>query len=142
LCWQPLGGESVNDHFHPSASASNHCRSILKIGLEHGTRAAPQIQSTIGFYTELFRKKCNLSWEQACAEAQKYAAHIHQHYPALETEMQGIAKGARVAYEEILALNVRSELFFGAALDGCTSLSWKTNESSFVAQNWDVSNGP
>jgi isopenicillin-N N-acyltransferase-like protein len=53
--------------------------------------------------------------------------------------MRGIAEGAGVTYEEILALNVRSELFFGAALDGCTSLSWKTDTASFVAQNWDVS---
>ncbi|KAK5457057.1 hypothetical protein LTS15_004838 [Exophiala xenobiotica] len=115
-----------------------HCTgSPFEIGLEHGTKATAQIRSTIAFYADLFRKKCNLSWEAACHEAKKFVAHIHRHYPHLETEMRGIAEGAGVSYEEILALNVRSELFFGAALDGCTSLSWKTDTASFVAQNWD-----
>jgi len=52
--------------------------------------------------------------------------------------MHGIADGAGVTYEEILALNVRTELMFGLFSDGCTSLSWRTNGASLVAQNWDV----
>ncbi|KIW44969.1 uncharacterized protein PV06_03398 [Exophiala oligosperma] len=111
--------------------------SSFEIGLEHGTNAKPQIQSTIAFYTDLFLRKCNLTWQAACNEADKFTPHIHERYPHLENEMQGIAKGAGLGYNEILALNVRSELFFGAALDGCTSLSWKTGKASFVAQNWD-----
>ncbi|KIW68504.1 hypothetical protein PV04_04446 [Phialophora macrospora] len=114
------------------------CRgSPWEIGLEHGTKAAPQIRNTIQFYTELFQRKVNLNWDQACAEAQKYAPHIHQHYLALESEMQGIAQGSGVKYEELLALNVRSEMFFGAALDGCTSISWRTEDSCLMGQNWD-----
>ncbi|KAL2416066.1 Isopenicillin-N N-acyltransferase [Exophiala dermatitidis] len=109
----------------------------FEIGLEHGTKAAPQIASTIQFYADLFQKKVKLSWEQACSEAKRFVPHIHQYYPHLESEMQGIAKGAGVTYEEILALNVRSELFFGAALDGCTSLSWETDSTCYLAQNWD-----
>ncbi|EXJ85967.1 hypothetical protein A1O1_06336 [Capronia coronata CBS 617.96] len=109
----------------------------FEIGFEHGTKAAPQIASTISFYADLFQKKCHLSWKQACSKANGFAPHIHENYPHLEIEMQGIAQGAGVAYEEILALNVRSELFFGAALDGCTALSWKTGATCYLAQNWD-----
>ncbi|KAI1612800.1 isopenicillin-N N-acyltransferase [Exophiala viscosa] len=108
-----------------------------EVGFEHGTKAASQIHSTIHFYTDLFHKKCNLSWEEACKKAQEYAPHIHEHYPALEAEMRAIAQGAGVAYDNILALNVRSELVFGASMDGCTSISWKTDDNCYLGQNWD-----
>jgi isopenicillin-N N-acyltransferase-like protein len=32
---------------------------------------------------------------------------------------------------------VRTEIAFGLFSDGCTALSWRTNKSSFLAQNWD-----
>lgn len=40
-------------------------------------------------------------------------------------------------YLSILALNVRTEIAYGMSQDGCTALSWKTESSSFLAQNWD-----
>lgn len=40
-------------------------------------------------------------------------------------------------YLSILAMNVRTEIAFGLARDGCTAIFWKTNTSSFLAQNWD-----
>ena len=49
----------------------------------------------------------------------------------------GVADGADVPYLSILALNVRTEIAYGLARDGCTAISWKTDTSSFLAQNWD-----
>ena len=40
-------------------------------------------------------------------------------------------------YLFILALNVRTEIAYGLARDGCTAIFWKTETSSFLAQNWD-----
>ena len=40
-------------------------------------------------------------------------------------------------YLSILAMNVRTEIAFGLAREGCTAISWKGNKSSFLAQNWD-----
>lgn len=40
-------------------------------------------------------------------------------------------------YLSILALNVRTEIAYGLARDGCTAIFWKTDTSSFLAQNWD-----
>ncbi|KAL9118451.1 MAG: hypothetical protein Q9187_005003 [Circinaria calcarea] len=34
-------------------------------------------------------------------------------------------------------MNVRTEIAYGMFSDGCTALSWKTDEASFLAQNWD-----
>lgn len=49
----------------------------------------------------------------------------------------GIANGANVPYLSILAMNVRTEIAYGLARDGCTAVFWKTDTSSFLAQNWD-----
>ena len=49
----------------------------------------------------------------------------------------GVATGANVPYLSILAMNVRTEIAFGLATDGCTAISWNANQSSFLAQNWD-----
>lgn len=50
----------------------------------------------------------------------------------------GIATGSGVDFADILAINVRTEITFGLFSDACTALSWLTDESSFLAQNWDV----
>jgi isopenicillin-N N-acyltransferase-like protein len=51
--------------------------------------------------------------------------------------MRGVADGSGNDLESIIALNVRTEIAYGMLSDGCTALSWKTSDSSFLAQNWD-----
>ncbi len=34
-------------------------------------------------------------------------------------------------------MNVRTEIAYGMFSDGCTALSWKAGDASFLAQNWD-----
>ena len=34
-------------------------------------------------------------------------------------------------------MNVRTEITFGLAMDGCTAVYWKNDTSSLLAQNWD-----
>lgn len=38
---------------------------------------------------------------------------------------------------DIIALNYRTETSFGLFSDGCTALSWRTDDASYLAQNWD-----
>lgn len=49
----------------------------------------------------------------------------------------GLAEGAGVQLADIIAINVRTEIAFGLFSDGCTSMSWKTDYASYLAQNWD-----
>jgi isopenicillin-N N-acyltransferase like protein len=49
----------------------------------------------------------------------------------------GLADGAGVILPDIIACNVRTEIAFGMFSDGCTALSWRTSNSSWLAQNWD-----
>ena len=52
--------------------------------------------------------------------------------------MHGVADGADVSFESILALNVRTEIVYGLSKDdGCTAISWQQNHEAFLAQNWD-----
>ncbi|KDQ52249.1 hypothetical protein JAAARDRAFT_184419 [Jaapia argillacea MUCL 33604] len=108
-----------------------------EIGLVHGTKAATQIHRGIKFYSQLFYESAKLQWPAVCEKALQFASLIEQKFPAFREEMQAIAKGAGVTYADILALNVRTEITFGLFNDGCTSLSWKTDKKSFLAQNWD-----
>lgn len=62
-----------------------------------------------------------------------------EQWPMFHQEMQGIADGSGRDLLDIVALNVRTEINFGLFSDGCTSLSWHTNDHAWLAQNWDVS---
>jgi isopenicillin-N N-acyltransferase-like protein len=54
-----------------------------------------------------------------------------------DTSSLGIAEGAKVEVSDIIAINVRTEITFGLFSDGCTALSWRTDQASYLAQNWD-----
>ncbi|KZT54897.1 AAT-domain-containing protein [Calocera cornea HHB12733] len=108
-----------------------------EIGLEHGAKAARQIKSGIEYYKLQFGRTSALTWPEVCNTAMKFDPQLQERYPWLREEMQAIADSAGVQYPEILALNFRQEIIFGLYADGCTSLAWKTTETSFLAQNWD-----
>ena len=50
----------------------------------------------------------------------------------------GLAEGASAPFESVLALNVRTEIAYGMFKDdGCTALSWSSDDRAILAQNWD-----
>jgi isopenicillin-N N-acyltransferase like protein len=88
----------------------------------------------------MFMRSAKLTWPQVRLEAVKFLPTLQQ--PAwmpLVEEMRGVADGAGLDFEDILTLNVRTEIAYGMFSDGCTAFSWKVGEKSFLAQNWDVS---
>ncbi|KAI9695476.1 MAG: hypothetical protein M1820_008578 [Bogoriella megaspora] len=110
----------------------------FEIGYTHGRAASAQIQSGLQFYQSLFEKQCRLNWNQVCDTALKFLPFLESRHPDLVEEMKGVASGAGVPFPSILALNVRTEIAYGMfQSDGCTALSWKTGDASFLAQNWD-----
>jgi len=108
-----------------------------QVGYKHGSTAKTQITRSLAFYQRLFQERSKMDWETVKSFALKYQLYLLENFPKYVTEMQGIAEGAGVGYEDILALNVRTEIAFGAFNDGCTALSWKAGERSLLAQNWD-----
>jgi len=108
-----------------------------EIGFTHGRTASTQIDRTISFYTSRFATTASLPWSRVLEIASSFSAPIATKWPTYHEEMRGIAAGAGVTILDIIAINVRTEISFGLFSDGCTALSWKTGDVSFLAQNWD-----
>jgi isopenicillin-N N-acyltransferase-like protein len=108
-----------------------------QIGHHHGTLAAPLVRGSIAFYTSFFRRKASLTWPEACTFATQFTPFLTAHFPAYLEEMRGLAAGAGTDLASVLALNVRTEIGYGLATDGCTAFGWKSASGSFLAQNWD-----
>ena len=97
------------------------------------------MKGSIEFYENFFRKQSKLSWPEVLEVAKEFQPNLQSKWPEMVQEMQGIADGAGVDFNDILALNVRTEIAYGMYSDGCTAFAWKTKDSSFLAQNWDWS---
>lgn len=86
-----------------------------------------------------------MSWPAVVQEAERYVKPLEQVAPRYLQEIQGIAEGAGLLFLDILALNVRTEINFGLFTDeaktmdppsdGCTSMSWRTVDTSWLCQN-------
>jgi isopenicillin-N N-acyltransferase like protein len=116
------------------------------LGVSHGTQAAPQIQGSLSFYAAFFLEKSGLSWPAVREVAARFEPVVQRALPDLGEEMRGIAEGAGVAFLDVLALNVRTEIAYGLMSDGCTAFGWlhdgaKNGKMSYLAQNWDWSCG-
>ena len=69
--------------------------------------------------------------------AAKFEPLLQEKWPHYREELKGVASGAGVPYLSILALNVRTEIAYGMSKDGCTAVFWRSELSTFLAQNWD-----
>jgi isopenicillin-N N-acyltransferase like protein len=91
----------------------------------------------MSFYAGLFAKTAKLDWPKVQELALTFEPVMRRKWPAYLEEMSAVAEGAGVELADIIAINVRTEINFGLFSDGCTALSWRTEDSSFLAQNWD-----
>jgi isopenicillin-N N-acyltransferase-like protein len=121
-------------------------------GGSYGEQAKKRIARSIEHYSEQAAR-----WKLERAEIDKI---IHSYIPAVRkfdenylTEMQGIADGAGVRFEDIFLLNARTEVMklafkpelrarlLGETNDGCTSVKVMreaTSDGQLIhAQNWD-----
>lgn len=116
-----------------------------QIGLTIGTEAAAQVHNCIRSYRDQFAAVAGLAWDEAKRLAQQYRAVIARYNPDYIEEIQGIADGAGVTFDDILLLNCRSEVvlrgFADAVPDGCTAVaatpSKTDGHSTLIGQNWD-----
>jgi len=92
--------------------------SPYEIGLQHGTAARGQISRGIDFYAGLFKTKSDMSWTEVTPYASKFLPYLKSTWPLYVSEMEGIAAGSGVEFLDILAMNVRTEIAFGAFSDG------------------------
>jgi isopenicillin-N N-acyltransferase-like protein len=117
-----------------------------ELGRQHGEAAKPQIRESIGYYKESFKRITGLEWAEIRRSAPRWIAPIESYLPGITDEIRGIAEGAGVAFEEVLALNARGELsthnpFADEAEEGCSSYAILPPASGdghvYCGQNWD-----
>lgn len=132
-----------------------------QIGYLHGTNARDGIARAVEFYAKLFMKHSKLSWPEVQALASDFDGVIQSKWPRYYQELKGwvlrwhhatetlicyvttgIADGAGRQLNDIIALNVRTEIVFGQFSDGCTSLYYRGDGSVYMGQNWDVRFSP
>jgi isopenicillin-N N-acyltransferase-like protein len=116
-------------------------------GKRYGSLCSMFIQDVIAFYRRIFEVKSNLSWDQSLAKAKEFVPFIRDYDSEIMEEMEGIAAGAGRPLEEVVALNVRSELLFllaarkEALKPCCTSVAVLPPAAQqgqiLLAQNWD-----
>ena len=131
------------EHFYAELSGTPY-----EIGYGHGSLAKEYVYKSIETYKDQFKNSAGVDWEDAKKAAPKYIPYIKDYDPDLLEEMQGVADGAGLDLEDIIALNARSEVLMTMKkktaeqlLDGCTNIAVgperTTNGHTLLAHNWD-----
>lgn len=113
--------------------------SPYEVGVCHGTQARERIAVCLANYQRLFLETANADWTESKRRAAQFLPSLTKSVPDLVSEMQGIAAGAGLEFEDILALNLRSEIALTNYTDGCTAIAKADVGTSTVllAENWD-----
>ena len=115
-------------------------------GVQHGERAAERVAKTIDFYLGVFGRRSGLTLDDVRERARAFLLQIEAIDSAIAAELRGIAVGARQQLEDIVAVNCRTELMYGAsrgnrAATECTTIvalpSATRNKGLIVGKNWD-----
>lgn len=118
-------------------------------GRAYGESAHAEIHASADYYRRAFELSTGLDWAAIRGVARRWRAPVEAAAPDLLTEMDGIAEGANLHPDEILALNARGEIvrnrITAAPAEGCTSfalLPKATGDSDvYCGQNWDWRTG-
>lgn len=119
----------------------------LERGTAYGGLARDRVRGSLTAYSAAF-SAAGCSWGDAQRTGRGHRDAIHDVDPALGVELTGIAGGAGVEEDDILALNARTEIMArwggGGAprtADGCTAVAVAARRTAdghaLLAQNWD-----
>ena len=133
----------INKNLFPIITASG---TPYEIGLIHGREAKKQVEISINTYKAMFWDYSHIRWEDACSYARTFISTINEYDPDYMEEIRGIAGGSGYGTDEILALNVRSEIVLqggqiSSNTDGCTTFVFTPmvteTGTTLLGQNWD-----
>ena len=118
-------------------------------GRSYGAQTGDRVAIGIAGYERALLHFAGWNWTRVRQEARSFLAPIDARFPRYVEEMRGIAEGAGVGFEDILALNVRTEIMFAGQVRTaeassppaeCTSLGALPQAAgghTIIAQNWD-----
>jgi isopenicillin-N N-acyltransferase-like protein len=102
------------------------------------------VHRSVEVYERIFAHYAELAWPQVRERAAPFVEAIDAYDVQLLPELEGIAEGAGLDAEDVLALNLRTEVMFGldarvahAAMKECTAVGRRDDEAFWIAQNWD-----
>lgn len=119
--------------------------------LDYGTQARAEIHLTREGYERAFAGK-GISWADAEVIARRFVPFIEAWRPELLDEIRGIAAGAGLSFDEVLAINCRTEILWSAARRDADALATQfrgecssfalepvatVEQATLVGQNWD-----
>ena len=125
-------------------------------GEQYGSLARTQVLHARNGYERSFASK-GITWDSAVRQAQTHAEPIQRFFPGILDEMRGIAQGAGLPFEDILAMNCRTEILWKATVRAhagatqpadtqrgfgeCSSFAVAPTHTALghtlVGQNWD-----
>ncbi len=116
-------------------------------GHQYGRLAGERIAQSLATYRAAY-EKVGLDWARTRVLAAQFVPRIAAYDPGSLAEIEGVARGAEVPVEDIVALNARSELLYAhdrlsatEPPDGCTGvvvLPEASRDGRLIhAQNWD-----
>ena len=121
-------------------------------GLAHGSACRAQVMRSLDTYRARFARKWRnpFSWEDARAAARAFAPALAGEFAPYAEEMRGIAAGAGIGFEDVLALNLRSEILYSGLEPGepapegeCTAFAAVPPATAggavLAGQTWDYS---
>lgn len=113
-------------------------------GKQHGEQAKKLVRYNVDFYLGLWRRRVGLIREQVLEKASEFIEPIKDFDADLLSELRGVADGAELSLEEIIAINSRYEVVWSQMTplrNGCTAMAAlpEATESghTLLAQNWD-----
>jgi isopenicillin-N N-acyltransferase like protein len=121
-------------------------------GRLYGEGARERVHRSLEAYEGVFRYYAGWDWPKVTAEARRFEAPIGEFEARYLEEVRGLADGAGVGFDDILALNVRTEVMFsakakqaaaehGRMVSECSSFAALPAETAtghtLVGQNWD-----
>jgi isopenicillin-N N-acyltransferase-like protein len=113
-------------------------------GRAYGAAARDRIHASVQLYDTIFAHYTGLAWAQVRRRGEAFAEPIDAYDVQLLPEIEGVAEGAGLDAEDVLALNLRTEIMFGLdaraariAAKECTAVSAPSPGHAIHAQNWD-----
>jgi isopenicillin-N N-acyltransferase like protein len=112
-------------------------------GVQYGGLASDRIHASVRLYAEVFGALLDVDWHWVRARARSFSDDITAFSDDIAQELRGIADGAQLEYEDVLALNCRTELIDAANVETATGKRslFGSECSAFVAEGQSTASG-
>ena len=112
-----------------------------QIGYQHGKALAKEIEQIIQVRYKYLKYNLNINFKEALQESLKYYSNAEKYFPEYIKEIEGIADGAQIPFEEVFFIQVASELVY-RPLDECSAFAitpkYAKDGKVYIGQNYDT----